>query len=78
MVKKKKDLSFEEALARLEKITSDLETCSLSLEESMNAFQEGMELSIYCQQALEKADGSIKQLIKKADGAMELTDLEVD
>jgi exodeoxyribonuclease VII small subunit len=78
MVKKKKELSFEEALLSLERITSELETGSLSLEESLNAFKEGIELSVYCQQALEKADGSIKQLMKKADGTLELTNLELD
>ena len=78
MVKKKKELSFEAALDRLETITADLESGSLSLEESLAVFQEGIQLSVFCQEALEKADGSIKQLVKDAHNALELTELELD
>jgi len=78
MVKKKKYLSFEDALEQLETITAKLEAGSLTLEESMAAFQEGMQLSEYCQQTLEKADGSIKQLIENAQGDLELIEFHME
>lgn len=74
MVKSKKVLTFEEALEKLETITAELESGNLSLDESVAAFQEGIQLSLFCQQELEKAEGSVKQLIKNAQGELTLTD----
>ena len=78
MAIRKKEISFEEALNKLETITTELEAGNLSLEESIAAFKEGMQLSLFCQQTLEKADGSIRQLVKNAHGDMELNDLEIE
>ena len=78
MVKRKTELSFEEAIDKLETITTELEAGSMNLEESLAAFQEGMQLSIFCRETLEKADGSIREILKNAEGNMELTDLEID
>ncbi len=42
------EITFEEALARLENIVTKLEKGELSLEEAMAAFQEGMEFLRIC------------------------------
>ena len=37
-------MTFEEAMARLERIVADLESGSFSLEESLKKFEEGIQL----------------------------------
>lgn len=56
------DLSYEQALAELEKIVASLETNKLPLEESMALFERGKALTHHCMQLLDKAELRIKQL----------------
>ncbi len=55
-------LSFEEALGRLEKIVSDLQQGGLALEESIALFEEGMGLARICNERLNAAELKITQL----------------
>jgi len=48
-------LNFEDALARLETIVSQLESGALSLEDSMAQFEEGMRLNKICSDKLAEA-----------------------
>jgi exodeoxyribonuclease VII small subunit len=50
----KKNLTFEERMARLQEIVEALENGQPSLEEGMALYQEGMECSLQCRQ-LEQA-----------------------
>jgi exodeoxyribonuclease VII small subunit len=68
-------LSFEKALHQLEEIVEVLEGGELDLEASLKLFEEGIALSIFCQQELQKAEGRIQQLVKKLDGGWELIDI---
>ena len=43
-----KDLNFEQAMSKLEKIATELEKGELSLDESVSKFEEGMKLSKQC------------------------------
>lgn len=52
------NLTYEQALQRLEKIVSQLENNETSLEESVELFQEGIQLSKYC-------DDKLKNIQKK-------------
>ena len=52
---------FEELLKELEEVVSSLESGKLTLEESVNYYKKGMELSLECQKRLEAA----KQVIVK-------------
>lgn len=56
-------LSFEEALKKLESVVEQLESEEVSLEESIALYEEGMKLSQYCTDTLEQA----KQRIEKVD-----------
>ncbi|NMA41110.1 MAG: exodeoxyribonuclease VII small subunit [Lentisphaerae bacterium] len=67
-------LNFEDALARLEAIVSQLESGSLSLEDSMAKFEEGMRLNKICSDKLAEAESKIEMLVKRADGTLEWTD----
>jgi exodeoxyribonuclease VII small subunit len=63
-----KKKSFEEALAKLEQITKELEEGDLSLEESLQYFDEGVKLAEQCSSKLNDAQKKIEILLKKNDG----------
>lgn len=71
-----KKLSFDAALKRLEEIVDLLEAGQLSLEESLRMFEEGVKISLFCQEELQKTDGKVSLLIKEMNGGLELTDFE--
>lgn len=54
--------SFEEALTRLEEIVNNLEDESISLEESIKLYEEGIELSKLCTETLEEAELRIQKV----------------
>ena len=55
-------LSFEKALAELEKIVARMESGELSLEQAMATHKRGLELARFCQQKLEAAQQQVKVL----------------
>lgn len=57
--------NFETALAELEKIVEKMESGEQSLEESLKAFQRGIELTRACQQGLRDAEQRVEKLIQK-------------
>jgi len=65
-------------LLKLEEIVRSLESEELELEESIKLFEEGIKLSVYCQQELERADGRIQQLLENIQGVLELTEVEIN
>lgn len=66
-----KSLSFEQAVAELEDIVKKLEKGELTLDESINFFQRGVELTRYCSKKLDAAERSITMLIEGEDGITE-------
>jgi exodeoxyribonuclease VII small subunit len=64
--------SFEEALARLEEITAELEDGDLSLEKSLKKFDEGIKLAEFCNAQLAEAKTKVEILLEK-DGRLEST-----
>ncbi|MEX0895202.1 MAG: exodeoxyribonuclease VII small subunit [Balneolaceae bacterium] len=68
MVKKKKEQpGFEEALKKLEAIVEKLEDPDVSLEESIELYEEGVELSRYCSESLEEAVLRIEKINEKSE-----------
>ena len=61
----KKTFPFEATLEKLEGIVETMESGDLSLEESLRAFEEGIQLTRACQQALSDAKQQIDVLIEK-------------
>ncbi len=57
-----KKLSFEEAYAALEQIAEKLSDNSITLDESVKLYEEGVKLSKYCAEALEAAKQKIEKL----------------
>ena len=64
---KKESTNFEEDLQKLEAMVGRLEDGSLSLEESLKAFEEGMTLYHRCVEALEKARNRVEVLLKRGE-----------
>lgn len=63
-------LSYEEALKKLEVIVSKLEEAEIPLEESIEAFQEGIALSSYCREKLAEIEFKVEYLLKEEQQAM--------
>ena len=66
--KRPAEMSFEEAFAALEAAVSRLEAGSLSLEESVALYEEGLRLAKLCGQRLDAAELRISRLSVGADG----------
>ena len=58
-----KEINFEEAMKQLENIANELEKGNLSLDESVNKFEEGIKLYKKCNDFLDKAEKKITMLI---------------
>lgn len=68
----KEPKSFEVALTRLEEIAAQLESGETGLEESLVVFQEGMQLSAWCQKKLDEAQKKLKLLVRNKAGEVEV------
>jgi len=66
------EIKFEDALKKLEKIVTDLEDGSLSLDDALNKYEEGIKLSKLCAKRLELAKKKVEILMKPDDGSVEL------
>ena len=62
-----KKKSFEDALAKLEQITKELEEGDLALEDSLKYFDEGVKLAEFCNSKLNDAQKKVEILLKKDD-----------
>ncbi len=63
----KQEADFEKTLAELEKLVESLEQGDLSLDESLSAFQRGIELTRQCQSVLDNAEQTVQQLLDNRD-----------
>lgn len=64
----REEVTFEEALSRLEAVVNRLESGDLPLEESLRLFEEGVHLSKLCQERLEEAERRVALLLKEDRG----------
>lgn len=65
----KKEVTFENALERLENIVASLESGEAPLDESLALFEEGVKLVKLCNNKLEGAEKAVKQLVN-VDGEL--------
>lgn len=68
-------LSFEDALARLESIVSELERGETPLEETIDRFEQGIALARRCEDRLNEADRKVAILLREGSRVVEV-DLE--
>ena len=64
MAVRKKSIDFEEKLVQLESLVNDMEKGTLSLEDSLKAFEDGIKITRECQQALKDAELKVEILTK--------------
>jgi exodeoxyribonuclease VII small subunit len=67
-------LSFEQALAELERIVAQLESGQAPLEESISLYERGAELKKHCESKLEAARLRVEKIVVGRDGAAERAD----
>ena len=60
--------SFENALKRLEEVLDSLEHGNLNLEESVQAFEEGVKLVRFCHGKLDEVERRVELLLKDEAG----------
>ena len=65
MAKKKPPVDFESALKELESLVEKMEHEDIRLEDSLQHFERGIELTRHCQQALREAEQKVQILLEK-------------
>ena len=61
---------FESALKSLEEIVTQLEGGDLTLDRSLDLFEQGVKISRFCNVKLEEAERKVETLMKTADGSL--------
>jgi exodeoxyribonuclease VII small subunit len=65
-------LSFEDALAELERIVKGLEGGQQKLEDAIGAYERGAALRAHCEAKLAEADARVQAIVAHADGTLSL------
>tara|TARA_B100000214_G_C23606282_1_gene463046 strand:+ start:184 stop:414 length:231 start_codon:yes stop_codon:yes gene_type:complete len=74
MAKMKKSKSFEDSITRLEQLVDKMESGDTSLEQSLELFEEGMDLIESCQNMLGSAEKRVQKYIQNSDGSFKIKD----
>ncbi|MGQ9426834.1 exodeoxyribonuclease VII small subunit [Gilvimarinus sp. F26214L] len=70
-------VDFEQALSKLEALVGKMEAGDLSLEQSLEAFEEGVKLTRECQTQLAQAEQRVKKLMEE-NGRVTTVDFQED
>ncbi|MES2596671.1 MAG: exodeoxyribonuclease VII small subunit [Verrucomicrobiota bacterium] len=71
------DISFEQAMERLEEIVGTMESDRMPLDEMVGSYEEGMKLLQVCRQRIEQARQRIEIINIKGDGKAETAPFEI-
>lgn len=69
-------LSFEDALAELERIVRGLEGGQQKLEDAITAYERGALLRRHCEAKLAQAEARVQAIVERADGSVALKAVE--
>lgn len=69
-------LSFEDALAELERIVKGLEAGQLKLADAIGAYERGSLLRRHCEVKLAEAEARVAAIVERADGTLGLRESE--
>ena len=69
-------LSFEDALAELERIVRGLEGGQQKLEEAITAYERGALLRRHCEAKLAHAEARVQAIVERADGSVAVKAME--
>jgi len=64
------NLTFENAMSRLNEIVKSLESGASSLDNALKLYEEGVSLVRFCNRTLDNAENKIKMLVSDEDGNM--------
>lgn len=64
-------LTFEEAMQKIEEVVSKLENGGATLDETVELYKQGTELSVLCNKMIDEAEQKIKVLAKTKNGLEE-------
>lgn len=78
MARSLKSLKFEEAMKQLDAIVAAMEAGEIGLEESIDKYEEAMQLAARCQQILDQAEQRIQKIQRDADGKPVAMPLEAE
>lgn len=70
------ELSFDDALAELQRTVADLEAGGQPLEVAIALYERGVSLKARCERLLTDAELRVQQLVARAGGALETRDVE--
>ena len=73
-----KDMNFEEAIKKLESEVKKLEGGNMSLDESIDAFEEAIKLVKICNDRLENAERRVRMLTENVDGMVSDVPFDID
>lgn len=73
-----RDMSFEQAMAELERIVSRLESGDVALEESIAIYERGEHLRQYCDEKLLQAEARIEKVAVNAGSITGSSEIEPD
>ena len=76
MTKKAKYDGFEDSIESLEAIVKKLEGGNLSLKQSLEEFQKGVEAYKYCNEILNQIEGEVKLIVETENKDIEIFDFE--
>lgn len=71
-------LTFDAALAELERTVAELEAGGLPLEETIARYERGVALEQRCEQLLADAELRVRRLVEGARGALSVAELRLD
>ena len=74
----KNTLTFEKAMLSLEDIVKKLESGGLSLDESLQSFEEAIKLVRFCNEKLEAAEQKVRILVEGEDGSISDAPFDTD
>lgn len=63
----KKDMTLEQAMKRLEKITDEMQSESITMEKSLKLFEEGTALVSFCNEKIQQAQIKITELTENKE-----------
>ena len=73
------EMSFEEALIKLEEAVAQLEQGeTLTLDESLQVYEEGIRLTRLCREKLDAAELRVQQLVEVDENVFEMAPFEVE
>ena len=70
------NLTFEDAMQKLEHIVRELETGQIKLDDAVEAYEKAMHLKKFCEERLQNAQLKVEKIEQNKDGSFSLKPLD--